>query len=178
MATIDEELAQLEKDIRQLKIEYDQFFGGGRKRPPTEIEWRIELLVKRYAERAGDPGVNPRQLPGRGKIVLWAALSLPPSGRERYAPHVCKCFRIRSYEKSAILRYFGANKSSIYRSYEHPPFKSFRIRSYKKPGVGVTAPAASSLSAQKLRGLARQTARNKRFAMSRRSSSVPRFRAA
>src|SRR5260370_34336898 len=50
MATIDEELAQLEKDIRQLKIEYDQFFGGGRKRPPTEIEWRIELIIKRYAE--------------------------------------------------------------------------------------------------------------------------------
>ena len=54
MATIDEELAQIERDIRQLKIEYDQFFGGGRKRPPTEIEWRIELVVKRYAERAGE----------------------------------------------------------------------------------------------------------------------------
>jgi hypothetical protein len=54
MATIDEELAQLERDIRQLKIEYDQYFGGGRKRPPTEIEWRIELMVKRYAERGGD----------------------------------------------------------------------------------------------------------------------------
>lgn len=54
MATIDEELGQLEKDIRQLKIEYDQFFGGGRKRPPTEIEWRIELLIKRYGERGGD----------------------------------------------------------------------------------------------------------------------------
>jgi hypothetical protein len=51
MATIDEELAQLERDIRQLKIEYDQYFGGGRKRPPTEIEWRIELMVKRGAER-------------------------------------------------------------------------------------------------------------------------------
>ena len=54
MATIDEELAQLERDIRQLKIEYDQYFGGGRKRPPTEIEWRIETLIKRYAERGGD----------------------------------------------------------------------------------------------------------------------------
>jgi hypothetical protein len=54
MATIDEELGQLERDIRQLKIEYDQFFGGGRKRPPTEIEWRIEQIVKRYGERAGD----------------------------------------------------------------------------------------------------------------------------
>ncbi len=54
MATIDEDLSQMERDIRQLKIEYDQFFGGGRKRPPTEIEWRIELLVKRYGERGGD----------------------------------------------------------------------------------------------------------------------------
>ena len=54
MATIDEEIAQLEKDIRQLKIEYDQYFGGGRKRPPTEIEWRIELIIKRYAERGGE----------------------------------------------------------------------------------------------------------------------------
>src|SRR3974377_1461692 len=54
MATVDEELAQLERDIRQLKIEYDMFFGGGRKRPPTEVEWRIDLLVKRYAERGGD----------------------------------------------------------------------------------------------------------------------------
>jgi hypothetical protein len=54
MATIDEDLGQLERDIRQLKIEYDQYFGGGRKRPPTEIEWRIELIIKRYGERIGD----------------------------------------------------------------------------------------------------------------------------
>src|SRR5690242_10511762 len=54
MATIDEDLSQLERDIRQLKIEYDMYFGGGRKRPPTEIEWRIDLLVKRYSERGGD----------------------------------------------------------------------------------------------------------------------------
>jgi hypothetical protein len=53
MATIDEELSQLERDIRQLKIEYDQFFGGGRKRPPTDVEWRIDTLIKRYSERSG-----------------------------------------------------------------------------------------------------------------------------
>jgi hypothetical protein len=54
MATIDEDLGQLERDIRQLKIEYDQYFGGGRKRPPTEIEWRIDQLIRRYGERGGD----------------------------------------------------------------------------------------------------------------------------
>jgi len=60
MATIDEELAQLERDIRQLKIEYDMYFGGGRKRPPTEIEWRIDLIIRRYAERGGDLKFNQR----------------------------------------------------------------------------------------------------------------------
>lgn len=53
-SNIDEELNQFERDIRQLKIEYDQYFGGGRKRPPTEIEWRLELVAKRYAERGGE----------------------------------------------------------------------------------------------------------------------------
>jgi hypothetical protein len=53
-SSIDEELNQFERDIRQLKIEYDQYFGGGRKRPPTEIEWRLELMAKRYAERGGE----------------------------------------------------------------------------------------------------------------------------
>src|SRR5207245_11098331 len=60
MATIDEELATLEKDIRQLKVEHDQYFGGGRKRAPTEIEWRIDMLVKRYAERGGDGKLGER----------------------------------------------------------------------------------------------------------------------
>jgi hypothetical protein len=60
MATIDEELSQLERDVRQLKIEYEMFFGGGRKRPPTEIEWRIELITKRYGERGGEMKYHQR----------------------------------------------------------------------------------------------------------------------
>jgi hypothetical protein len=58
--TIDEELSGMERDIRQLKIEYDQFFGGGRKRPPTEIEWRIEQVIKRHGERAGELKMQQR----------------------------------------------------------------------------------------------------------------------
>ena len=50
----------MERDIRQLKIEYDQFFGGGRKRPPTEIEWRIEQVIKRHGERAGELKMQQR----------------------------------------------------------------------------------------------------------------------
>ncbi len=51
MATIDEDLNQIERDVRTLKIEYEQFFGGGRSRPPTDTQWRVDTLVRRYAER-------------------------------------------------------------------------------------------------------------------------------
>lgn len=60
MATVDEDLNQLEKDIRQLKIEYEQYFGGGRARPPADTEWRIELLIKRYAERGAEINFGQR----------------------------------------------------------------------------------------------------------------------
>jgi hypothetical protein len=60
MASIDDELSQIERDIRQLKIEYEQYFGGGRSRPPTDTQWRCETLVKRYAERSAELSTGQR----------------------------------------------------------------------------------------------------------------------
>jgi hypothetical protein len=54
MATIDEELGQIERDIRTLKIEFEQYFGGGRSRPPTDTQWRLETNLKRYADRTAE----------------------------------------------------------------------------------------------------------------------------
>lgn len=54
MPTVDEELAQIEKDIRTLKIEYEQYFGGGRKRPPSDTQWRVEAIIKRYSDRGAE----------------------------------------------------------------------------------------------------------------------------
>lgn len=59
-ATIDEELGQIERDTRTLKIEYEQFFGGGRKRPPTDTQWRVESLIRRYNERVGELSYGQR----------------------------------------------------------------------------------------------------------------------
>jgi hypothetical protein len=90
MASIDEELGQMEKDIRQLKIEYDQYFGGGRKRPPTEIEWRLELLVKRYSERGGELKFGQRfrynnltQTYAKYKDIFRKKLQLKEEGRSQ-----------------------------------------------------------------------------------------------
>jgi len=48
--TIDEELNQLDDGVRRLKIEYDIFFGGGAKKPPTDLEWRVQSLLKKYSD--------------------------------------------------------------------------------------------------------------------------------
>ena len=100
MATIDEEMSQLEKDIRQLKIEYDQFFGGGRKRPPTEIEWRIELIIKRYGERGGEMKFGQR--------FRYNNLT------QTYAKYK-DIFRkkIKQREEGTVQRHFGAAAKAI-----------------------------------------------------------------
>ena len=53
-ASIDDELSQIERDVRTLKIEYEQFFGGGRSRPPSDTQWRVESLLRRYSERTAE----------------------------------------------------------------------------------------------------------------------------
>lgn len=58
--TAEEDLVQLEKDIRALKIEYEQFFGGGRKRPPADTQWRVESLIKRYSDRSAKMSYSQR----------------------------------------------------------------------------------------------------------------------
>ena len=100
MATIDEDLSQLERDIRQLKIEYDMYFGGGRKRPPTEIEWRIDLVVKRYGERGGDMKFGQR--------FRFSNLS------QTYAKYK-DVFRKRlaQREEGKVQRHFGAAAKAI-----------------------------------------------------------------
>lgn len=60
MASVDEELSQLDREIRQLKIEYEMYFGGGRKRPPTDTIWRIEQIIKKYGERGGQLNFGQR----------------------------------------------------------------------------------------------------------------------
>jgi hypothetical protein len=54
MPTVDEDLNQIERDVRTLKIEYEQFFGGGRSRPPADTQWRVDTLVRRYNERTAE----------------------------------------------------------------------------------------------------------------------------
>jgi hypothetical protein len=60
MASIDDELGQVERDIRTLKIEYEQYFGGGRPRPPADTQWRVDSMMRRFNERAAELSVGQR----------------------------------------------------------------------------------------------------------------------
>jgi biotin operon repressor len=48
--TIDEELNLLDQQLRRLKIEYEIFFNNPTKRPPTDIEWKVLSLLRKYSD--------------------------------------------------------------------------------------------------------------------------------
>jgi hypothetical protein len=48
--TIDEELTVLESQLRRLKIEYEVYFSNPTKRPPTDIEWKVLSLLRKFSD--------------------------------------------------------------------------------------------------------------------------------
>jgi hypothetical protein len=48
--TTDEELNLLEQQLRRLKIEYEMFFNNPAKRPPTDVEWKVLSLIRKFSD--------------------------------------------------------------------------------------------------------------------------------
>jgi alkanesulfonate monooxygenase SsuD/methylene tetrahydromethanopterin reductase-like flavin-dependent oxidoreductase (luciferase family) len=48
--TTDEELNVLDSQLRRLKIEYEIFFSNPTKRPPTDIEWKVLSLLRKFSD--------------------------------------------------------------------------------------------------------------------------------
>jgi hypothetical protein len=48
--TTDEELNLLEQQLRRLKIEYEMFFNNPAKRPPTDVEWKVTSLIRKFSD--------------------------------------------------------------------------------------------------------------------------------
>jgi len=105
----DEDLTRLERDIRQLKIEFEQYFGGGKKRPPADIEWRIEQVLKRYGDRSAQ--MNYGQRFRYGNLAQTYA---------KYREIFHK--RMQKREDGTVERHFGAAAREIeaQRARSHP----------------------------------------------------------
>ena len=50
MANYDDDLTNLDDGIRRLKIEYDIFFCGHRRKPPEDLRGRVEKIAKRLSD--------------------------------------------------------------------------------------------------------------------------------
>jgi hypothetical protein len=48
--TLDEELNVLETQLRRLKIEYEVYFSNPTKKPPTDIEWKVLSLLRKFSD--------------------------------------------------------------------------------------------------------------------------------
>ncbi len=48
--TVEEELGQLDDYIRRLKIEYEVYFSGGSPRPPHDLVFRVDTLIKKFSD--------------------------------------------------------------------------------------------------------------------------------
>ena len=48
--TLDEELGVLESQLRRLKIEYEVFFSNPQKKPPSDLEWKVLALLRKFSD--------------------------------------------------------------------------------------------------------------------------------
>jgi alkanesulfonate monooxygenase SsuD/methylene tetrahydromethanopterin reductase-like flavin-dependent oxidoreductase (luciferase family) len=48
--TVDEELNLLESQMRRLKIEYEIYFSNPTKKPPTDVEWKVLSLLRKFSD--------------------------------------------------------------------------------------------------------------------------------
>ena len=48
--TIDEELNLLDTQLRRLKIEYEIYFSNPTKKPPTDVEWKVLSLLRKFSD--------------------------------------------------------------------------------------------------------------------------------
>ena len=48
--TVDEEMNLLESHLRRLKIEYEVFFNNPQKKPPSDLEWKVVTLLRKFSD--------------------------------------------------------------------------------------------------------------------------------
>ncbi len=58
--TIDEELTLLDAQLRRLKIEYEIYFSNPTKRPPTDVEWKVLSLLRKFSDGGGRMSFSQR----------------------------------------------------------------------------------------------------------------------
>jgi hypothetical protein len=143
MASIDDDLSQIERDLRTLKIEYEQYFGGGRPRPPADTQWRVEQVIKRHSERGADMSYAQRF---RFNNLSQTFVKYQDIWRKK----------VKQKEEGLVQRHFGAAAKAVeaerQRNAPPPPTPAEQVH---RPGGYVVACANPDNEKQKVEDLYR-----------------------
>src|SRR6266513_3347347 len=58
--TIDEEMTLLESQLRRLNIEYEVFFNNPQKKPPSDLEWKVLAMLRKFSDGGGRMSFSQR----------------------------------------------------------------------------------------------------------------------
>ena len=130
-----EDLEFLEKSIRQLQIEWEKFFGGVERKPPTDLKARVDNVVRRYAN--AEIRNNAERFRYSNLVARYNTFS------ELWAK------RLRAIEEGAR---FGLHGSAA-RTAGPPPVHEHTVPAAPRPGGGevrVQDPGSDAAAVRKL----------------------------
>ncbi len=126
--TIDEELTLLDSQLRRLKIEYEIFFSNPTKRPPTDVEWKVLSLLRKFSDgtrMSFSQRFRYNEIAQRYAIYsdLWRKKSrIREEGYRRPQDALLSVQGVRPEEHQPEHKVYGVGLASVSAAVEEKPF--------------------------------------------------------
>lgn len=126
--TIDEELTLLDSQLRRLKIEYEIFFSNPTKRPPTDVEWKVLSLLRKFSDgtrMSFSQRFRYNEIAQRYAIYsdLWRKKSrIREEGYRRPQDALLSVQGVRPEEHQPEHKVYGVGLASVSAAAEEKPF--------------------------------------------------------
>jgi hypothetical protein len=124
--TVDEELNLLESQLRRLKIEYEVFFSNPQKKPPSDLEWKVLALLRKFSD-GGRMNFSQRfrynEMAQRYAIYsdLWRKKTrIREEGYRRPVDAVLSVQGVRPEEHEAAHKVYGVRQTAATASPDQP----------------------------------------------------------
>ena len=114
--TVDEEMSLLESHLRRLKIEYEIYFNSPQKRPPSDLEWKVLALLRKFSDGGGRLNFSQRfrynELAQRYAVYsdLWRKKArIREEGYRRPQDALLSVQGVRPEEHEAVHKVYGVH---------------------------------------------------------------------
>src|SRR5260370_41479368 len=141
--TVDEELNALESQLRRLKIEYEVFFNNPQKKPPSDLEWKVLALLRKFSDGGGHMSFSQRyrynEIAQRYAIYsdLWRKKSrIREEGYRRPQDALLSVQGVRPEEHEVGHKVYGVGLASVSAAAEEKHFSvEFSYARAQREGV-------------------------------------------